>query len=275
MSLPSWWASPLTELDHLTVQLEKRPETVQTGAGLRTAVGGARAAATSVLTEDGTGRGYRRMRLRDIPMPCPSDRSLHPTGAQLGEATISILYECWEDTGGFQRFGNDALDRIRRADVQVRVAGTATYGTRAISVQDHWRVDTHHFAEASPDPHPWIHYQRGGHAQDAFAALPGFLPGECLTDSLFEPEVELTALMQTPAPRIATPPLDPICAIDFVLAQHSGTLWSSLWSNVDYAGVVRRAQERLWEPWFAALNDRQHRRHLMPFYGAPRPRAAA
>ncbi|NGO54913.1 hypothetical protein [Allomesorhizobium camelthorni] len=80
--------------------------------------------------------------------------------------------------------------------------------------------------------------------------------------------MELTALMQTPALRIATPPLDPICAIDFVLAQHSGTLWSILWSNVDYAGAVRRAQERLWEPWFAALNDRQHRRHLMPFYGA-------
>jgi hypothetical protein len=191
----------------------------------------------------------------------------------MSDAMVSIVYELWEETNGYVRFNNDSLDRIRRADMQVRVSGTVTYGARTVSVEDHWRVDTHHFPQSSADPHPWIHYQRGGHAQDEFAAVAGFLPGVCLAESLFDPDVPLGGLMQSPAPRIATPPLDPICAIDFVLAQHRGSLWATLWSDVDYAGLITNAQSRLWEPWFAALNDRQQRRYLMPFYGSPNPGA--
>jgi hypothetical protein len=272
MTLPNWWASPLAELDHLAINLERRSGTVPTAAGLRTAIGAARAAAAHVWLDSDTTRRFRSMRLRNIPVPCPSERSLHPKGARLTNASISIVYECWEDTDGFERFGSEELDRIRRADVQVCVTGSVTYGTRAVSVQDHWRVDTHYFIQESEDPHPWIHYQRGGHAQDEVAASPGFLPGDCLSNCLFDPEIQITTLMQTPAPRIATPPLDPVCAIDFVFAQHSGLLWSSLWSDVEYSGLVRRAQTRLWEPWFNALSNPKHRRHLMPFYGAPRPR---
>jgi hypothetical protein len=158
--------------------------------------------------------------------------------------------------------------------MQVRVTGSVRFGDCRVGVEDHWRVDTHYFGQPSVDPHPWIHYQRGGHAQDNFAAATGFLPGACLADSLFETTAPLTGLMQTAAPRIAAPPLDPVCAIDFVLAQHSGALWSALWADADYAGVVRKAQTRLWEPWFKALNDRTLRRELMPFYGAPKPVAA-
>ncbi len=274
MSLPNWWASPITELERLAVYLEKRAETVSTGAGLRTAVSAAKAEAASIHTEAETGRQYRRMRLRNVPVPCPTNHNLHPTAATLSDAKISMVYECWEDIAGFARFDSDPLDRIRRADLQVRVRGSAPYGPRTINLEDHWRVDTHHFAGFSSDPHPWIHYQRGGHAQDEFASTAGFLPGACLADSLFEPEIELSGLLQTPAPRIATPPLDPICAVDFVLAQHSGVLWGNLWANVDYAGLMRSAQERLWEPWIQALANRAHRRQLMPFYGPPRPAAA-
>ena len=273
MSLPRWWSGAFAELERLAIRLEARSEMVPTGAGLRSETSGAKAASTQILTDPDSNRRYRRMRLRNIPMPCPSDQGLHPTGAQLTAAALSIVYELWEETNGFMRFNNDALDRIRRADIQVWVSGIVTYGARTVSVEDHWRVDTHHFPQPSTDPHPWIHYQRGGNAQDEFAAIAGFLPGVCLTDSLFDPDVALTGLMQSPGPRIATPPLDPICAIDFVLAQHRGSLWASLWSDVDYAGLITTAQSRLWEPWFAALNDRQHRRHLMPFYGSPNPGA--
>lgn len=271
MTLPQWWSGAFAELERLAVRLEARSETVPTGVGLRSETSGAKAASTQILTDPDNNRRYRRMRLRNIPVPCPSDQGLHPTGARLSDATVSILYELWEETKGFVRFNNEPLDRIRRADLQVRVSGAVTYGARTVAVEDHWRVDTHHFSQASVDPHPWIHYQRGGHAQDVFAAVAGFLPGECLTQSLFDPDVPLTGLMQSPAPRIATPPLDPICAIDFVLAQHRGSLWAKLWSDVDYAGLISTAQGRLWEPWFEALNDKKQRRHLMPFYGSPSP----
>jgi hypothetical protein len=92
-----------------------------------------------------------------------------------------------------------------------------------------------------------------------------------LAGSVFEPEISLRALMQTSVPRVACPPLDPICAIDFVLAQHNGRIWNELWGDPDYAGLVLKAQDRLWKPWLDRLSDRNHRRILMPFYGPPKP----
>jgi hypothetical protein len=206
MRLPNWWAQAFTELDRLAVLLERRSSTIDTAAGLRSAIAAARAHASATFADD-KGRRYRSMRLGRIPIVHPSDGGLHPPGAQLRKAATNILFECWDETKGHERFGDERLDRIRVTDVQVLVQGVVRYGERDVVVEDHWRVDTHHFPGDPIDPHPWTHYQRGGHAQDIFSAGHGFLPGACLTDSLFEQDVHLRGLMQTPAPRIACPPL--------------------------------------------------------------------
>ena len=42
--------------------------------------------------------------------------------------------------------------------------------------------------------------------------------------------------------------------------------------SAEYEGAVRRAQERLWTPYFELLRTVSYRKRLMPFFGAPVPR---
>ena len=274
MTVPASWSKVYVELEQLATRLERKKNLNKTGEALTIAAKSARAVSHITHKDQTDGALYRRMKLDHIPVPLPANKALHPHGCELTSASVSILFECWDDLPSNPVFGSEALDRIRRADMQVRVQGRVSYGDREVIVEDHWRIDTHHFSDPSVDPHPWIHYQRGGHAQDTFVKSDGFLPGSCLKDSVFENDIALSGLMQTPAPRIATPPLDPLCAIDFVVAQHSGAVWSSLWEDPDYAAHVRRAQERLWDPWFEAASNRRRRKHVMPFYATPKPLSA-
>jgi hypothetical protein len=152
------------------------------------------------------------------------------------------------------------------------VEGIVQFGGLLVELQDHWRVDTHYFDGGEPnEPHPLFHFQRGGHALDEFATLPGFLPGACLAGAGFSPELQICSLMQTQTPRLALPPMDPICVIDFVIGQHSGAVRSALWAVPEYAALVEKAQDRLWKPYFELLSKRRHLRKLMPFFGSPPP----
>jgi hypothetical protein len=272
MTLPRWWSKTISELERFARVLNSIEATERLSLDLLASIGAVRASAYIVQVDD-CGQRYRGIRFPPLSIIPPISNQLLPIGARLRSATVEITYECYEKGAG--RFGNEDLDRIRRADFQVCVRGIVAFGNVTIDLEDHWRVDTHHFSGTSTEPHPWIHYQRGGHAQEAFVSVRGFVPGVCLDDAIFNPVTSLRGLMQTPAPRVAAPPMDPICAIDFVIAQHNGSVWSSLWSFPEYDALVRRAQDRLWQPYFSLVLDRQHRGALMPFFGAPKPRDLA
>jgi hypothetical protein len=154
---------------------------------------------------------------------------------------------------------------------QVRVESLYAIPSGTVDLQDHWRVDTDTFAnpkrvrpegaKQSKEPHPYYHYQRGGHAQDEFAGQPNFVPGQDLPATQ-----KWKALGQGPSPRIPVLPMCPILAIDFSIGEHNGLIWRRLRGEPEYANFIRLAQARLWEPFFAALADPKQRRFwLGPF----------
>jgi hypothetical protein len=187
-----------------------------------------------------------------IPLPPPRAQGLHPAGCVVEEAEIRFHFVLGDDV---------STSRLpARADFQVCVTGHADYGHCVVRLEDHWRVDTHVFDGVPKEPHPFIHFQRGGHSQDGFAASDGFVPGPGLPG---RPETFWLSLMQSPGPRVPFPPLCPILSIDFVIGQHDGTVWTQLRSNPEYDQIVRSAQARLWNPFFEGLANADLRRRWL------------
>jgi hypothetical protein len=194
-----------------------------------------------------------RSEVNGAPIPPPRNQGLHPTGCGVSEAYIQFefhLGDIAEDAGNVFS---------QRADFQVRVLGTLDLPGSIVELEDHWRVDTHLYAGAGEpkEPHPHFHFQRGGHAQDSFAALDGFVPGKALPSREAE---SWRGLLQSPGPRIPLPPMCPILAIDFAIGQHNGLVWRRLRAIPEYQRVVQNAQIRLWTPFFDALSCSEMRR---------------
>lgn len=197
----------------------------------------------------------RAISARDLPIPVPRDQGLHPVGCKPIQAFLSFAFELGDCEPGFPDL----------AVFQVRVESLYGIPSATIDLQDHWRVDTDTFANPRrirpegatqpKEPHPYYHFQRGGHAQDQFANQPFFVPGQNLPG-----KEGWKALGQGPSPRIAMLPMCPILAIDFSIAEHNGLIWRRLRDVPEYANFVRHAQERLWAPFFDALNDQKQRR---------------
>jgi hypothetical protein len=189
-----------------------------------------------------------------LELPIPRNQGLHPPGCELQAAFLDFQFE-WRD--------GEMLPW--RAEYQVRVEGMLDAGGALFELQDHWRLDTDMYAPSrreeddpgtnpSKEPHPLFHFQRGGHAQDAFAAT-AFLPGRpCTIQGVWR------GLMQSPGPRIPMLPLDPVLAIDFCLSQNDGLVWRRLRNAPEYLEIIEQAQARLWRPFFDRLHDPSFRR---------------
>ncbi len=178
-------------------------------------------------------------------------------GCQIQDCYLSFLFEV-----------DEARERPRIADFQVRVDGLLQVAGSLVELQDHWRVDAEEEAPPQRDqrgrlrvaegrePHPSFHFQRGGHAQDAFAAQHGFFPAGY-------PSYEngpLKGLMQYPGPRIPILPFDPTLAIDFCIAQNDGLIWRRLREIPEYFNIVEIAHKRMWQPFLESPSDRAARR---------------
>ncbi|GAB3399250.1 hypothetical protein NX774_17765 [Massilia agilis] len=177
-----------------------------------------------------------------IEIPPPRNKAMHPALCKAESAMICFVFEL----GDFE-----ANSIPRQADFQVKVAGILEGENCYVELEDHWRVDSHLFPlEEAREPHPYFHFQRGGHAQDRFAGNDWYVPSTKM------PEVRgalWRGLMQSPGPRIPVAPHCPILAIDFAIGQHDGTVWHHLRADPDYSAIIRRAQARLWQPFFEAL----------------------
>lgn len=232
------------EFMRLSSALRQEPATTATADSIDTNLGRFRNQWTTKLQARGD----------DLSLPVPRNQSLHPTGCEVQAAYFDFQFE-WKE-GEIVPW---------RAEYQIRVEGLLDGGGALFELQDHWRLDTDMYAPSrkpfgegsanpSKEPHPLFHFQRGGHAQDAFAGQR-FLPG-----SPSEVEGEWRGLMQGPSPRIPMLPLDPILAIDFCLSQHDGLIWRRLRNVPEYLNVIRDAQQRLWLPFFEGLQNPEFRR---------------
>ena len=118
-------------------------------------------------------KSQRTIEARRVPIPLPRSQGLHPVGTELQSCFLNL------------RFVAPEGDRPALCEFQVEVEGILEAGNSLVELQDHWRIDCEFgssVAETSGlrdsgngrEPHPSYHFQRGGHAQDAFAAQDGF-----------------------------------------------------------------------------------------------------
>lgn len=179
-----------------------------------------------------------------IEIPPPRLKAMHPRLCKVSSAELRFIFELGT------RFGETFMPK--QADFQVLVKGYLEVGNSIVDLEDHWRVDSHMFPniEETREPHPYFHFQRGGHAQDLFENHYRFLPSENLPDN---EDASWRGLMHSASPRIAMAPYCPILAIDFAISQHDGDVWRVLRNIAAYNIVIRRAQDRLWTPFFGAL----------------------
>lgn len=178
-----------------------------------------------------------------VQIPPPRNKAMHP---RLSKAETAAIYFTFE-------LGDIGVNSLpRQADFQVRVRGSLVGDVSLVELEDHWRVDSHLFPniEDAREPHPYFHFQRGGHAQDAFVENQSYVPSPHMPVA---PEGLWRGLMQSPGPRIPMAPHCPILAIDFAIGQHDGDVWHQLRSAAPYLTLIRRAQVRLWNPFFEAL----------------------
>jgi hypothetical protein len=231
------WDRLPAELAELADQLRNEPSTEQTADFIYTYRG-------KFESDWRAGRSLRT-EVEGAPIPPPRNQGLHPNRCSVSEAYIQFEFHLGS-------IAEDADNFPQRADFQIRVVGTLDLPDSLVELEDHWRVDTHLYAGAGEpkEPHPHFHFQRGGHAQDGFAARGGFVPGEALPPRGGE---SWRGLLQSPGPRIPLPPMCPILAIDFAIAQHDGLIWRRLRELPEYLGIVQKAQQRLWTPFFDAL----------------------
>lgn len=239
------WDNLPAQLQSFADELARQPETARTANALR----GFHSKFVTHWRDKGS------MSARDIPIPVPRNQGLHPVGCRPIEAFLSFAFELGECDPGFPTV----------AVFQIRVESLLEIPSGTVELQDHWRVDTDTFAnprrvrpegaKQAKEPHPYYHYQRGGHAQDAFVGQPDFVPGVSLP-----PSNDWKALGQGPSPRVAVIPMCPILAIDYSIAEHNGLVWRRLRDTPEYSSYIRNAQDRLWTPFFDALQDRKQRR---------------
>lgn len=202
----------------------------------------------------------RNVHLRgEVPLPLPRHQGIHPKQARLQSATMSFSFLAPAIAG-------QPVETLR-AEIQVCIKGTLELPEGEVSLEDHWRMDTHAFddeeAEGRKPPreaHPLFHFQRGGHAQDTFTATPGFVPS---VDLPAPNANRWCGLMQHPGPRVAVMPMCPTTAMDYVISQHNGLLWRKLRNIPEYGGTVERCHDRMWKLYADGLADPIRRKGLL------------
>lgn len=235
------------DLRELATALKREGKTDATADALTTLAGSLNAAA----------RAGRNL-VGEVPLPLPRAQGIHPQRTQLRSATLRFNFGC---PTGAQVIAVEQL----AVEIQVCVTGQLQIPGGWVELEDHWRIDTQAASTPGHPPreaHPLFHFQRGGHAQDAFAAKPGFAPGP----TSLAAGGPWRGLMQYPGPRIAVVPMCPVSAIDFAVSQHDGPLWRRLMGNPDYARVLERSQNRTWQLYLNGLLDAARLKGLMGWY---------
>lgn len=126
------------------------------------------------------------------------------------------------------------LNSIIENEIQFRVKGKK--GRHELVSA--WHFDRHPYPPANNSPcHPTYHFQFGG-------------------QELKEVTDKIDGVVILDTPRYFAPPMDPILAVDVLLSHFNGPKWHTVRNNEPrYVSIVRRAQARLWKPYFDQISS--------------------
>lgn len=127
----------------------------------------------------------------------------------------------------------DTLESVIENEIKFRVRGKK--GSRELVSA--WHFDRHPHPPVDDSPcHPAYHFQFGGRA-------------------LKEVTDKIDGVLILDTPRYFAPPMDPILAVDVLLSHFNGPKWHTVRNDDRYVGIVRRAQGRLWKPYFGEISN--------------------
>ena len=129
------------------------------------------------------------------------------------------------------------IDSINRNSIQLKLRATATARTSTRELVSAWHFDRHNYPGTQSNAcHPTYHWQFGGWG---LKNLSEDIRGVLVTDS----------------PRLFAPPMDLVLAIDFLISHYNGPEWNRIrMSEPRYIDAVKNSQERIWKPYFSAIN---------------------
>lgn len=127
----------------------------------------------------------------------------------------------------------NAHDRVIENQVDFQLRGRK--GRRELISA--WHFDRHAHPPANTSPsHPTFHFQFGG---SRLKGIADKIDGVIIFDT----------------PRYFAPPMDPILVVDVLLSHFNGPKWHKIRMNeTRYISIVRRAQARLWKPYFDQIS---------------------
>lgn len=168
----------------------------------------------------------------DIDIKIDSSHHIMPPSVDIeNRLMVDIIYK--QDITGQTNVG-ETLERVIENEVNFRIRGKK--GNRELVSA--WHFDRHAHPPANNSPcHPTYHFQFGGWGLKGVAEK---IDGVIVLDT----------------PRYFTPPMDPILAVDVLLSHFNGFKWHTIRNNdTRYIGIVRRAQARLWKPYFDKISS--------------------
>ena len=130
-------------------------------------------------------------------------------------------------------------DPVKNYSFQIQIIGYDTDGKEYVYW---WHLDQNIESEAPKFTHPYYHFQSGG-------------------DTL---ELQDTgSLIILGAPRLPHPPMDLFLGIHFIIRNFFSTKdypeLKELFKSYEYQEIIKRAQKRMWEPYFNSFaSDNKH-----------------
>lgn len=158
-----------------------------------------------------------------------------PSSLQLEDRLyVDIIFEL--DLGA--AVSGRIVDGVIENSVNYTIKGFTAKKSPGAEVVTAWHFDLHQFSAGPTDScHPRFHWQFGGRELKAFTK-------------------QISGILVTEPPRLFSPPLDPILAIDFLLSQFNGPAWNSLKREErSYLQIVRNSQELFWKPYVDTLGN--------------------
>lgn len=141
------------------------------------------------------------------------------------ENEIMLKYDLQEDNDPIYRF---KFDLNINAYMNSKQDGTC--------YRSNWHLDQHYSTDVTKNTHPTYHFHFGGKKIDR--------------------NIQTGELAILKAPRIPHPPMDIFLGFHFILSNFYNTKIEpikSLIENYEYQEIIKRAQKRLWTPYFGAF----------------------
>ena len=130
-----------------------------------------------------------------------------------------------------------SLDPLYCYSLDINIHAFKSKSSTAKSYCSSWHLDKHKSGDTTKYTHPTYHFQFGGKKMELI-------------------DEELSVLS---CPRIPHPPMDIFLGFHFILGNFFNNkkygFVNSLLGNYEYQQIIKRAQERLWTPYFGSYNS--------------------